>query len=74
MFAILAQVMRYGNQSGAATRPSSGTGVRSMMGWAGNNPTAVFLNDLLGLITWILIIAVLFALLRVLWKKGDKVK
>lgn len=74
MFAVLAQMVRYGTQSGVVAGPNSGAGVRSMMGWAGNNPSAVLLNDLLGLITWILIIAVLFALLRVLWKKGNKIK
>lgn len=70
---MLISMMRFGTDSAAGDFDDR-TGFRGkMMGWAGNQ-NAVWLNDLLGLITWILIIAVLAALLRVLWKKGDKIK
>jgi hypothetical protein len=39
-----------------------------MMGWGGNG---IWIYSILSLITWTLLIAVLFALLRWLWKKGD---
>lgn len=45
-----------------------------MMWWAGSNLNTFWLFGLLWLITWILIIVVLVALVRWLWKKGDKVR
>ncbi|MDO8487372.1 MAG: hypothetical protein Q7S45_03705 [Candidatus Curtissbacteria bacterium] len=73
MFVLLAQMMRYGNQSGVTTRSNDGTDLHSsMMGWAGSNQNIFWIDSLLSLVTWILVIAVLFALFRWLWKKGDK--
>ncbi|MBI2594409.1 hypothetical protein HYW39_01800 [Candidatus Curtissbacteria bacterium] len=45
-----------------------------MMWWAGSNPNAFWLFGLLWLVTWILVIVVLVALVRWLWKKGDKIR
>jgi ABC-type uncharacterized transport system permease subunit len=44
-----------------------------MMMFFGNNPGALWLFGILWIITWVLFMAVLVALLRWLWKKGDKV-
>lgn len=44
-----------------------------MWGW-GQNPTLWWLHGILAIITWVLFIAVLVALLRWLWKKGDKAR
>ena len=49
-------------------------GHHPMMGWADNNAGVFWVFGLLCIITWILVIAVLIALIRWLWKKGDKVK
>lgn len=45
-----------------------------MMGWMGNNPGAFWFFGILWLATWILVIVALVALIRWLWKKGDKAK
>ncbi|KKR54775.1 MAG: hypothetical protein UT92_C0013G0011 [Candidatus Curtissbacteria bacterium GW2011_GWA1_40_24] len=45
-----------------------------MMLWAGNNSGALWIFGLLWIVTWILVIVVLIALVRWLWKKGDKVR
>lgn len=44
-----------------------------MMMFFGNNPGALWLFGILWIVTWVLFMAVLVALLRWLWKKGDKV-
>lgn len=44
-----------------------------MMQWLGDG-TGLWLYSLLWLVTWVLVIAVLIALVRWLWKKGDKVR
>lgn len=69
---MLAQLERYSNvplskdfNGGAwANHPM-------MMGWGANG---VWIYSVLSLVTWILVIAVLIALLRWLWKKGDKTR
>jgi len=43
-----------------------------MMQWAGEN--SLWFYELLHLLTWVLVIAVLVSLTRWLWKKGDKEK
>ena len=43
-----------------------------MMLFMGNSQGALWFASVLWFVTWILAIAVLFALLRWLWKKGDK--
>jgi len=45
-----------------------------MMWWSGGNQNVAWFGGLLWLVTWILVIVVLVALARWLWKKGDKVK
>ncbi|MBI2012740.1 hypothetical protein HYW39_01810 [Candidatus Curtissbacteria bacterium] len=47
-------------------------GGHPMMWWADNNSGALWLFGLLWIVTWILFAAVLLALFRWLWKKGDK--
>ncbi|OGD87678.1 hypothetical protein A2870_03130 [Candidatus Curtissbacteria bacterium RIFCSPHIGHO2_01_FULL_41_11] len=44
-----------------------------MYGFAGND-TFVWFHIVLGVVTWALVIAVLVALVRYLWKKGDHAK
>ncbi|MBI2327690.1 hypothetical protein HYU92_05230 [Candidatus Curtissbacteria bacterium] len=43
-----------------------------MMWWGGGNQVTYTLFSILWLITWILVVIVLIALARWLWKKGDK--
>lgn len=45
-----------------------------MWGWANQNPTLWWLHGILAFATWILVIIVLIALVRWLWKKGDKAR
>jgi len=49
-------------------------GHHSMMWSMGNNSGALWFFGILWLITWILVIVVLVALVRWLWKKGDEEK
>lgn len=76
---MFAQMMRYGDD--AAQKGSDSQygqyywGHHPMMwGWAGNNSAAFWLSGILWWITWILVIVALVAVIRWLWKKGDKVK
>ena len=43
-----------------------------MMWWGANNPGLFWFFGILWFATWILVIVVLVALVRWLWKKGDK--
>lgn len=45
-----------------------------MMSFIGNSQGALWFASVLWFITWILIIAVLIALFRLLWRKGEEVK
>jgi ABC-type uncharacterized transport system permease subunit len=45
-----------------------------MMAFVGNNQGAMWFASILWFVTWILIIAILFALFRWLWAKGDLIK
>ncbi len=73
---MLAQALQqYGGQQPQNPGPWSGGSPwvgHPMMWWVGNNPSTFWLFGLLWLATWILVIFVLFALARWLWKKGDK--
>lgn len=72
---LIAQMMRYGTD--AAQKGNDGQYLwrsHPMMQWMGNNSQAFWIFGILWLISWILVIAVLIALVRWLWKKGDKVK
>ena len=51
--------------------PWTGQG-NPMLMFFGNNQGAMWLMGLLWIVTWILFAAVLLALFRWLWKKGDK--
>lgn len=70
---MLAQMGRYGNGPLDKDINDGGfwTNHPMMMGMGTNG---IWIYSILSLITWILLIAVLFALLRWLWKKGDKTK
>lgn len=63
--------------TGSAGSPSDylGPGMMGYNGWGmmGNYGTVFgWLFPLLWIITWVLFVAALFALVRWLWKKGDK--
>lgn len=61
---------RYGPQASPPVNPDGYLWYgHPMMGFAGGNTMWVF--GIIWLITWLLVIAVLVALLRWLWKKGD---
>ena len=69
-------MMRWGTES-ADKLPADDRyfrGSHPMMWWAGNNSGAFWVFGLLWIVTWILIIIVLIALIRWLWKKGDKAR
>jgi len=72
---MFADMMRWGTESGQKL-PSDDRWLwgHPMMGWAGNNPGAFWFFGILWLATWILVIVALIALIRWLWKKGDKGK
>lgn len=74
---MFAQALQYGGQQQQAQPAFDGPGQWSghpMMWWVGNNPNTFWLFGLLWLATWILVIVILVALARWLWKKGDKVR
>lgn len=45
-----------------------------MMWFAGNSQGTIWLASILWFLTWILVIAVLAALFRLLWRKGEEFK
>lgn len=69
---MLAQLTRYGNGSYGKDLNGGVWANHPMMMGMGTN--GIWIYSILSLVTWILIIAVLIALLRWLWKKGDKTK
>lgn len=72
---MFADMMRYGTESGQNLYDDRYFwGHHPMMWGFGNNQGAFWFFSILWLATWILVIVVLIALIRWLWKKGDKVK
>ena len=68
--ALLAGMMRWGDEFGdKITDDRIFFDHPMMMGWTGTN--GIWLFGILWLLTWVLFIAVLFALFRWLWKKGE---
>ena len=63
-------MMRYGTEAAQKNLDDRYFRYHPMMQWAGGN--GLWIYGLLCIVTWILVIAVLIALLRWLWKKGDK--
>jgi len=49
-------------------------GSQPMMWLSASNPNTAWLMGILWFVTWILIIAVLVALFRLLWRKGEEAK
>lgn len=65
---------RYGPQASPQAYPNGGYYDHPMMGGFGESGYGLWFFDIMHLVTWLLVIAVLVALLRWLWKKGDKAK
>ena len=67
---------RYGPQASPPAGSDNGYywSGHPMMGWFGNSNASWVVGSVFWLITWLLIIAVLVALVRWLWKKGDSEK
>ena len=71
---LVLDMMRYGTES--AQKNFDDRYFRfnhPMMEWMGDT-TGIWIYSLLCIVTWIIVIAVLIALLRWLWKKGDQIK
>lgn len=72
---MFAGMMRWGAESGQRLYDGQGPWVgHPMMWWTGSSSGAFWVFGILWLVTWLLVIVVLVALVRWIWKKGDKVK
>lgn len=71
MFADM--MMRFGNEASREVIDDRYFNYHPMMWWAGGT-NAFWFFGLLWLITWILVMVALIAIIRWLWRKGDKVK
>lgn len=69
---MLAQLRRYPN--GSLDKDINGGLWANHPMMMGMDTNGIWIYSILSLVTWILVIAVLFALLRWLWKKGDKTR
>lgn len=67
---ILVPMMRFGTE--AADIEEHGGLRNNMMGWAQTSPTFFWLHAIFSLVLGALTVAVLVALVRLLWKKGNK--
>ena len=67
-------MVRYGTEAAQKGNFDGRWGYHPMMGLAGTNPGFFWFYGILWLVTWVLVIVALVALIRWLWKKGDKVK
>ena len=70
---MFADMMRYGNDVGQRTFDDRLWANHPMMWW-GSGSGSFWVFGILCLVTWVLVIVTLIALIRLLWKKGDKVK
>lgn len=73
---MFADMMHWGTES-AQSIPTDDRYFRTyhpMMGWMNGSVGALWVFGILWILTWILVIVVLVALIRWLWKKGDKAK
>ncbi|MEK9146739.1 MAG: hypothetical protein AAB639_00910 [Patescibacteria group bacterium] len=66
-------MMRFGTESADKVLDDRYFRYHPMMGWLGDG-AGFWIWGLLWLVTWVLVIAALAALVRWLWKKGDKVR
>jgi len=72
---MFADMMEFGNETGRQVIANNTTDYHPMMRWGGSGTGSFFwIHVFLATATWILVIVVLIALARWLWKKGDKVK
>lgn len=71
---LLANMMRYGADSAQKGFEDDRLWANHQMMWAGGNNSFVLVHLVLGLITWLALLALLIALARWLWFKGDKEK
>lgn len=70
---MFSDMMRFGTESSDKVLDDRYFRYYPMMQWFGGG-TGFLFYGFLWLVTWILVIGVLAALIRWLWKKGDKVK
>ena len=68
---LLFSMMRFGDQAKDLDQDGRYWG-HPMMWWAGGNQGTYAVFSILWLITWVLVVIVLIALARWLWKKGDR--
>ena len=71
---MFTDMMRYGNDLPKGLDNRYSVLGHPMMWWADGGQGAFAVFSILWLITWVLLIIVLIALARWLWKKGDKGK
>ena len=72
---MLTAIMRYGPEATrGAFRGDEFGYYHPMMLWAGHGIGVFWVFGILWIITWILGVALLIAIIRWIWKKGDKVK
>jgi len=71
---VFAGMMRWGASPPPQGFENGYWGNHPMMWWMDGNSGALWFFGILWLVTWILVIIALIALIRWLWKKGDKVK
>ena len=69
---MLADMMRWGTESGQQLPNERFFEGNHPMMWAGGGFGAFWVFGILCIVTWILVIVVLIALARWLWFKGDK--
>lgn len=71
---LLADMMRIGNEASEKSLSDDRVWSNHPMMWGTNSQAFWGIHAVLALITWIAILAVLIALARWLWKKGDSEK
>lgn len=71
---MFADMMRLGNEATEKGFDDRFWASHPMMWWGAQNAGVFWFFSILWLVTWVLIIIALIALIRWLWKKGDKAK
>lgn len=67
------EMMKFSSEAAQKGYPLDryGSGYHPMAAWMQGNSAFLYLHSLLALVTWTLIVILLIALIRWLWKKGD---